>query len=56
MSVRPCAPVLSFALLLAVADTAGAAQEKAPPNVVLIVGDDMGWMDYGFMGHAVVRT
>ena len=33
--------------------TAGAA---APPNVVLIVGDDQGWTDYGFMGHAHIRT
>lgn len=28
----------------------------APPNVVLIVGDDMGWMDFGFMGSKDVRT
>ena len=27
-----------------------------PMNVVLIVGDDMGWTDYGFMGHEVVKT
>lgn len=27
-----------------------------PPNVVMIVGDDMGWTDYGFMGHPAVRT
>ena len=28
----------------------------SPPNVVLIVADDMGWTDFGFMGHDVVRT
>lgn len=28
----------------------------APPNVVLIVGDDQGWTDYGFMGHEHVKT
>ena len=30
--------------------------DEAPPNVVMIVGDDMGWADYGFMGHDVVKT
>jgi uncharacterized sulfatase len=28
----------------------------APPNVVLIIADDHGWRDYGFMGHAHLRT
>jgi arylsulfatase A-like enzyme len=28
----------------------------APPNVLMIVGDDWGWTDFGFMGHKVVRT
>lgn len=32
------------------------AAAETPPNVVLIVGDDMGWTDYGFMGHDVVKT
>src|SRR5690606_30459284 len=27
-----------------------------PPNVVLIISDDHGWTDYGFMDHPVVRT
>ena len=27
-----------------------------PPNVVLIISDDQGWGDYGFMGHATIRT
>ena len=26
------------------------------PNVVLIIGDDCAWTDYGFMGHPVVQT
>ncbi|MFN8705323.1 MAG: sulfatase-like hydrolase/transferase, partial [Planctomyces sp.] len=26
------------------------------PNVVLLIGDDQGWADYGFMGHPEVRT
>lgn len=28
----------------------------APPNIVLIISDDHGWPDYGFMGHSGVRT
>ena len=28
----------------------------APPNVVMILGDDQGWTDYGFMGSKIVRT
>ena len=27
-----------------------------PPNVVLIIADDMGFGDYGFMGHRQIRT
>lgn len=26
------------------------------PNVVMIVGDDQAWTDFGFMGHDVIRT
>ncbi|MEM1354976.1 MAG: sulfatase [Planctomycetota bacterium] len=26
------------------------------PNIVLIISDDQGWTDYGFMGHEVIRT
>jgi uncharacterized sulfatase len=29
---------------------------QATPNVVLIIADDHGWTDYGFMGHKEVRT
>lgn len=43
---------LSLALVLALAPAARAA----PPNVVLIVGDDQAYTDYGFMGHPHVRT
>lgn len=26
------------------------------PNIVLIIADDQGWTDYGFMGHPDIRT
>ncbi|MBL8290464.1 MAG: sulfatase-like hydrolase/transferase, partial [Bryobacterales bacterium] len=35
---------------------AGAALPEKAPNVVLIISDDHGWGDYGFMGHPQIRT
>ena len=32
------------------------AGERRRSNVVMIVGDDHGWTDFGFMGHDVVQT
>jgi Sulfatase len=29
---------------------------EAPPNIVMIISDDHHWGDYGFMGHAQVKT
>ena len=26
------------------------------PNIVLIISDDQGWTDYGFMGHKYIET
>lgn len=28
----------------------------SPPNVVIVLGDDQAWTDYGFMGHPVIQT
>ena len=28
----------------------------APPNIVLLLSDDMAWTDYGFMGHPDIQT
>ena len=44
--------LIAFALTLTVTLTAPAA----PPNVVMIIGDDQGWHDYGFMGHPHIKT
>src|SRR4051794_34274924 len=30
--------------------------QAAPPNVVMIIGDDQCWTDYGFMAHPHVQT
>jgi len=44
------------ALLLAIGPGGTITLAAAPPNVVLIIADDHGWRDYGFMGHPHVRT
>lgn len=33
-----------------------AAQNPAPPNILMIISDDHGWSDYGFMGHPHIQT
>ena len=33
-----------------------AVAAERPPNVVMIVADDQGWTDFGFMGHKVIHT
>ena len=47
-----------FLLVLLVAACAAPTRSIAQdlPNIVLILPDDHGWEDLGFMGHAVVRT
>jgi arylsulfatase A-like enzyme len=47
--------LLAITLLLAAAGGGAAATENRP-NVILILSDDHGFTDYGFMGHPVVRT
>ena len=57
----PSAFAVAVAILLTLA---GCARRPAPPrqspapppNVIMIVGDDMAWTDFGFMGHDVIRT
>jgi uncharacterized sulfatase len=29
---------------------------SGPPNVILIIGDDQAWTDFGFMGHPDIKT
>ena len=32
------------------------AHANERPNVVFLLSDDQGWMDYGFMGHSHLQT
>ena len=45
----------AFVLLLALSALPGHLF-GGPPNVVMIISDDQGWTDFGFMGHETVRT
>lgn len=46
--------VWSLKVLLLLTSSWLLAEER--PNVVFIIGDDQGWGDYGFMGHADIKT
>lgn len=39
----------------AVVSASGRPIATPPPNVVVIVGDDIGWRDYGFLGNEIVQ-
>lgn len=43
-------------LLLGCSPARAAEPAQQKPNIVLIVSDDQGWTDYGFMGHPYIRT
>ena len=47
--------ILHLLPLVLLATTAVAA-DPAPPNIVLILSDDQGYTDYGFMGHREIET
>jgi uncharacterized sulfatase len=45
-----------IALMVLVASQRPVAALEAPPNILLILSDDQGFGDYGFMGHPHIRT
>jgi hypothetical protein len=51
------AAVLCAAALIGAHVGRGEAQSaEGKPNIVIIMSDDQGWTDYGFMGHGEIRT
>jgi uncharacterized sulfatase len=48
--------LLSAGAALAGLHAAAAGETRRRPNVVMIVSDDQGWTDFGFMGHDVIQT
>lgn len=53
MNPQPFALLVFFCTTLASSILIAATEQ---PNVVLIISDDQGWRDYGFMGHEVIQT
>lgn len=43
-------------LLLSLGSNASVPSDPEPPNVLLIISDDQGWGDFGFMGSDVIAT
>ncbi len=42
--------------LLSVMFAAGASATPEPPNVILLMADDMGWWQTGYYGHPLLKT
>lgn len=56
---RQCTAFLSLLVALAIGSCSpGTDQEKTaiPPNLILIIADDMAWDDSGAYGHPTIRT
>ena len=47
---------LSFAIICLCASSWGGAKQSAPPNIVLIMADDLGIRDLGCYGSDYYRT
>lgn len=63
MSVATLLSALRRALLIAATFAVGAAADPAtdvrledPPNVILLMADDMGWWQTGYYGHPLLKT
>ena len=49
-------PLFLIAFLILACQPAAEEPASNPPNIVLIISDDHGWTDFGFMGHEVIET
>ncbi|MEZ6057057.1 MAG: sulfatase [Planctomycetaceae bacterium] len=56
MSSLLITPLSLISLLLFSASSTFAVDTNRPPNVILILMDDMGWRDVGYMGNSFVET
>ncbi len=44
------------AVAVGLAATAGSAEAKEQPNIIMIMCDDLGWGDVGFNGNEIIKT
>lgn len=51
-----CTARLVLTVVLLMGATTSAAATERPPNFIVILVDDMGWRDVGFMGNTFVET
>lgn len=51
-----CRAVCAFCFVFTLGFVSLASAAERPPNVILILMDDMGWRDVGFMGNTFVET
>lgn len=56
MNVSSLVRILLVGLFSSIPVAAFAADSTKPPNVVMIISDDQGWGDFGFMGHPQIQT
>jgi len=56
MMKKLCVAMILLAGVCAQAAEQPLRQAQDRPNVVFLLSDDQGWMDYGFMGHPHVKT
>jgi arylsulfatase A-like enzyme len=54
--LKSCFALFAGLLLFAFGFASLHAAETTRPNIVLIISDDHGYGDYGFMGHKIVQT
>lgn len=47
---------LSIITFLTISPASAETPEPSRPNIVFILSDDQAWMDYGFIGHKVIKT
>lgn len=48
--------ILFFLFIASLISVAAQAETRRQPNFILILMDDMGWRDVGFMGNKFVET